>query len=65
MINLQIGEFYLYNLILIAVICLLFFFFFYTTTTQAIELEREDRKKYLKKVQKAEGKKIRGKKKKK
>ncbi len=53
-IKLLIGEFYLYNLFLIAVICLLFFFYFYTTITQAIELEREDRKKLLKKIQKAE-----------
>ena len=64
-IYLPFGEFYLYKLFLIAVICLLFFFFFYTTITQAIELEREDRKKLLKKVQKAEGQKTKGKKKKK
>jgi len=63
MINLPFGEFYLYNIFLIAIICLLFFFFFYTTITQAIELEREDRKKLLKKVQKAEGQKTKGKKK--
>ena len=62
-IKLPIGEFYLYNLFLIAVICLLFFFYFYTTITTAVELEREDRKKLLKKVQKAEEKKIKGKKK--
>jgi len=62
-IKLPIGEFYLYNLFLIAVICLLFFFYIYTTITQAIELEREDRKKLLKKVQKAESKKTKGKKK--
>ena len=65
MISLPIGEFFLYNLFLIAVICLLFFFFLYTTITQAIELERKDRKKLLKKVQKAEGQKTKGKKKKK
>ena len=64
-ISLPIGEFFLYNLFLIAVICLLFFFFLYTTITQAIELERKDRKKLLKKVQKAEGQKTKGKKKKK
>ena len=49
MINLPFGEFYLYNLFLIAIICVLFFFFFYTTITQAIELDREDRKKLPKK----------------
>ena len=49
MINLPFGEFYLYNIFLIAIICLLFFFFFYTTITQAIELDREDRKKLPKK----------------
>jgi phosphatidylglycerophosphate synthase len=47
-INTPIGEFYFYNLFIIAVICLLFFFYFQTTITQAIELEREDRKKLLK-----------------
>ena len=62
MINLPIGDFYLYNLFLIAIICLLFFFYFYTTITQAIDLEREDRKKLLKKVQKSEVQKTKGKK---
>ncbi len=63
MINLPIGKFSLYNLVLIAVTCLLFFFFFYTTITQAIKLERKDRKKLLKKVQQAKGEKIKDKKK--
>ena len=62
-IKLPIGEFYLYNLFLIAVICLLFFFYFYTSITTAVELEREDRKKLLKKVQKTESKKTKSKKK--
>jgi len=57
MIKLPIGEFYLYNLFLIAIICLLFFLYFYTSITQAIELEREDRKKLLKKFKNLEGKK--------
>jgi len=63
MINLPFGEFSLYKLVIIAVICLLFFFFFYTTITQAIELEREDRKKLLIKTKKSQGKKSKGKKK--
>jgi phosphatidylglycerophosphate synthase len=42
----------LYNLILMVVIFLLFFFFTYTTVTQGIKLERKDRKKWLKKLQK-------------
>ncbi|MDK2980349.1 MAG: hypothetical protein PWQ55_696 [Chloroflexota bacterium] len=43
----------LYNLILMVVIFLLFFFFTYTTITQGIKLERKDRKKWLKKLQKS------------
>ncbi|MDO9546021.1 MAG: CDP-alcohol phosphatidyltransferase family protein [Pelolinea sp.] len=54
--KLPFGEFSLYNLILIAVICLLFFFFFYTTITQAIKFERIDREKWLKKIEKTENK---------
>jgi phosphatidylglycerophosphate synthase len=42
----------LYNLILMGAIFLLFFFFTYTTITQGIKLERKDRKKWLKKLQK-------------
>jgi phosphatidylglycerophosphate synthase len=42
----------LYNLLLMVVIFLLFFFFTYTTITQGIKLERKDRKKWLKKLQK-------------
>lgn len=42
----------LYNLIISVVIFVLFFFFTYTTITQAIKLERKDRKKWLKKLQK-------------
>jgi len=63
MINLPFGEFSLYKLVIIAVICLLFFLFFYTTITQAIELEREDRKKLLIKTKKNQGKKSKDKKK--
>jgi len=62
-IYLPFGKFSLYKLIIIAIICLLFFFFFYTTITQAIELEREDRKKWMKKNKKAKGKKTKDKKK--
>ena len=62
-INLPFGEFSIYKLVLIGIIFLLFFFFFYTTITQAIELEREDRKKLLKKSKKSQGKKSKGKKK--
>ena len=43
----------LYNIILIGAIFLLFFFFTYTTITQGIKLERKDRKKWLKKLQKS------------
>ena len=43
----------LYNLILMGAIFLLFFFFTYTTITQGIKLERKDRKKWLKKLQKS------------
>jgi phosphatidylglycerophosphate synthase len=43
----------LYNLFVMVVIFALFFFFTYTTITQAIKLERKDRKKWLKKVQKS------------
>jgi archaetidylinositol phosphate synthase len=42
----------LYNLLVYCITILLFFFFFYTTITQAVELERKDRKKYMKKVKK-------------
>ena len=63
-IKLPIGEFSLYKLVLIAVIFLLFFFFFYTTTTTAIELEREDRKNWIKKAKKSKVKKPKGKKRK-
>ena len=52
MIGFPFGELSIYNLVLIAVICLLFFFFFYTTITQAINFEREDREKWLKKLEK-------------
>ncbi len=43
----------LYNLIVMVLIFLLFFFFTYTTITQGIKLERKDRKKWLKKLQKS------------
>jgi archaetidylinositol phosphate synthase len=45
---------HLYNLIIYCATILLFFFFFYTTSTQAVKLERKDRKKWLKKLQKSE-----------
>lgn len=48
-INLPVGEFSLYNLVVIAVICLLFFFFFYSTIRQAVELDRKDRINWKKK----------------
>lgn len=44
----------LYNLFVYCITILLFFFFFLTTTKTAIELERKDRKKWLKKVEKSE-----------
>ncbi len=47
-------PYYIYDLIIYCAIFLLFFFFFYTTITQAIVLERKDRKKWLKKLQKSD-----------
>jgi archaetidylinositol phosphate synthase len=44
----------LYNLIVLGIIFLLVFFFTYTVITQAVKFERKDRKKWLKKLQKAE-----------
>ncbi len=44
----------LYNIIVLCIIALLVFFFSYTVITQAIKFERKDRKKWLKKLQKAE-----------
>jgi archaetidylinositol phosphate synthase len=43
-------TFSLYNLILVCIIALLFFFFFYTVITEGIQLERQDREKWLKKL---------------
>lgn len=48
------GSITMYNLVVYVVICLLTFFFLYTTTVQAIKLERKDRKKWLKKMEKFE-----------
>lgn len=48
------GEINVYNLVVYAVICLLAFFFIYSSTVQAIKLERKDRKKWLKKMEKYE-----------
>jgi phosphatidylglycerophosphate synthase len=48
------STFSLYNLIVICIIFLLAFFFTYTVITQGIKFERKDRKKWLKKLQKAE-----------
>ena len=48
------GEpYYLYNLIIYGATFLLFFFFIYTTTKEAVALERKDRKKWLKKLEKS------------
>jgi archaetidylinositol phosphate synthase len=43
-------SFSLYNLIIIGIIILLFFFFFYTLIVEAIQLERQDREKWLEKL---------------
>ncbi len=43
----------LYNLFVYCVTVLLFVFFTYSTITQAVELERKDRKKWLKRVEKS------------
>jgi phosphatidylglycerophosphate synthase len=43
-------SFELYNLIIIGIIFLLFFFFFSTVITEAIQLERQDRENWLKKI---------------
>lgn len=43
----------LYNLFVYGITIVLFFFFFYTTATQAVELERKDRKKLLKRIEKS------------
>jgi phosphatidylglycerophosphate synthase len=64
-VNLPIGEFSLYNLVVIGVICLLFFFFFFTAIKQAVDLNREDRKNWKKKGKKAKVKRTKDKKKKK
>jgi phosphatidylglycerophosphate synthase len=50
MLNLRWFEISLYNLILIFIIALLFFFFISSVISQGIKLEREDRKKNLKKT---------------
>jgi archaetidylinositol phosphate synthase len=44
----------LYNLVVLVIIFLLAVFFTYTVITQAIKFERKDRKKWLKKLQRAE-----------
>ena len=49
-INFPGFSFSLYNLIIICIIILLFFFFFYTVITEGIQLERQDREKWLKKL---------------
>ena len=49
-IHLPVFSFSLYNLIIICIIFLLFFFFFYTVITEGIQLERQDREKWLKKL---------------
>ncbi len=51
-INLPGFSFSLYNVIMICIIILLFFFFFYTVITEGIQLERQDREKWLEKLDK-------------
>lgn len=53
-VSLAFGKIALYDLIILSIVALLAFFFIYTVITQAVKLERKDRKKWLKKVKRAE-----------